>query len=698
IKPMASRRVERLKDTRFVCNVSSDENLSLNVSWEKDGTAPIVSSRVAVDGGVLTIEGVTEEDGGVYTCFAETSLDRHSASAKLTVLVSFSFSRADRPAAPTKLTLSELGDRSVELQWAPGDSHNSPISGVTVQFEEDKHRPGDWQTLDNFTGNVSSARLQLRPYVNYRFRLIAHNELGPSNASEPSERYFTPPSTPDIAPFGVKAEGTDPDKMTISWKPLDALDSNGPELQYKVSVRQKGSGDDWREELVSGNESQYVLAGTPPFTPYEVKVQAVNNQGKGPEPLVIVGFSGEAGKRGRPAAPVGRCVIGDRTLCIRENLVTRPPTSNRRTIQGSALIYYSKVRGLQERRRRHTGKKVLEFHGARNSGMLPGLEPFSTYSVEVAAFNSKGEGPLSHPITANTPEGVPGKVVGLQVTQATLNSVTLEWKPPAERNGILTGYTLTYEYINSTTQELGPSKTESIPANVTSWRVTDLEPQSKYKFYLGAQTNAGSGILITEEAQTVMDVVKGEFPDLTKKMCLLCTSMHTHWPLFYIITPKPPSLQRGSHIVGKNFANISWLPSDGREQYVVQYQKKNGDDDDWKNSSTLDSSTNFFVLEDLQPGTTYNIRVIARNDYGHTVSEEDFVETIGTAYPTRSVDLATQAWFIALLCLIALLILILLIICFIKRNKGGKYSVKDKEDARADPDIKPTKEETFGEY
>ncbi|CAN0128655.1 unnamed protein product [Lampetra planeri] len=634
IEPMASLRVERLKDARFVCNVSSDENLSLNVSWEKDGAAPIVSSRqtgtlrlpadthrvpcrVAVDGGVLTIEDVTEEDGGVYTCFAETSLDRHSASASLTVL--------DRPAAPAQLTLSDLGDRSVELQWAPGDSHNSPVSGVTVQFEEDKHRPGDWQTLDNFTGDVSSAKLQLRPYVNYRFRLIAHNELGPSNASEPSERYFTPPSTPDIAPFGVKAEGTDPDKMTISWKPLDALDSNGPDLQYKVSLRQKGSGDDWREEMVGGNESHYVLAGTPPFTPYEVKVQAVNNQGKGPEPLVIVGFSGEAVPRTAPKNVMYK-VVNSTVIRVSWEPLRQEDVLGR--LQGYK-IYYSKVRGLQERRRRHTGKKVLEFHGARNFTMLPGLEPFSAYSVEVAAFNSKGEGPSSHPIIANTPEGVPGKVVGLQVSQTTLNSVTLEWKPPAERNGILTGYTLTYEYINSTTQELGPSKTENIPANVTSWQVTELEPQSKYKFHVGAQTNAGSGIVITEEAHTVMDV---------------------------------------------------------------------GDDDDWKNSSTLDSSTNFFVLEDLQPGTTYNIRVIARNDYGHTVSEEDLVETIGTAYPTRSVDLATQAWFIALLCLIALLILILLIICFIKRNKGGKYSVKDKEDARADPDIKPTKEDTFGEY
>jgi receptor-type tyrosine-protein phosphatase zeta len=41
--------------------------------------------------------------------------------------------------------------------------------------------------------------------------------------------------------------------------------------------------------------------------------------------------------------------------------------------------------------------------------------------------------------------------------------------------------------------------------------------------------------------------------------------------------------------------------------------------------------------------------------------------------PSRQADIATQGWFIGLMCAIALLILVLLIICFIKRNKGGKY-------------------------
>lgn len=94
------------------------------------------------------------------------------------------------------------------------------------------------------------------------------------------------------------------------------------------------------------------------------------------------------------------------------------------------------------------------------------------------------------------------------------------------------------------------------------------------------------------------------------------------------------------------------------------------------------------------------------------------------AVPSRQVDIATQGWFIGLMCAIALLILVLLIVCFIKRNKGGKYpgkahtttflfkvvgeqsltftwtAVKEKEDAHQDPEIQPMKEDdgTFGEY
>lgn len=45
--------------------------------------------------------------------------------------------------------------------------------------------------------------------------------------------------------------------------------------------------------MTVANNSKFVVSGTPTFVPYELKVQAVNDYGAGPDPAVAVGFSGE---------------------------------------------------------------------------------------------------------------------------------------------------------------------------------------------------------------------------------------------------------------------------------------------------------------------------------------------------------------------------------------------------------------------
>ena len=41
------------------------------------------------------------------------------------------------------------------------------------------------------------------------------------------------------------------------------------------------------------NNSKFTVSGTPTFVPYELKVQAINDFGDGPEPEVALGYSGE---------------------------------------------------------------------------------------------------------------------------------------------------------------------------------------------------------------------------------------------------------------------------------------------------------------------------------------------------------------------------------------------------------------------
>lgn len=80
----------------------------------------------------------------------------------------------------------------------------------------------------------------------------------------------------------------------LSARPLQALkwmDWNAPQVHYRVQWRPQGTREAWQEQIVS--DPFLVVSNTPTFVPYEIKVQAVNSQGKGPEPQVTIGYSGE---------------------------------------------------------------------------------------------------------------------------------------------------------------------------------------------------------------------------------------------------------------------------------------------------------------------------------------------------------------------------------------------------------------------
>ncbi|XP_057406358.1 neuronal cell adhesion molecule isoform X13 [Balaenoptera acutorostrata] len=554
--------VQRGSTVSFECIVKHDHTLIPTVTWLKDHGELPSDGRFTVDKDHLVVADVSDDDGGTYTCVANTTLDSVSASAVLSVV--------DVPNPPFDLELTDQLDRSVQLSWTPGDDNNSPITKFIIEYEDAMHEPGLWHHQTEVPGAQTTAQLKLSPYVNYSFRVMAVNSLGRSLPSEASEQYLTKAAEPDKNPTAVEGLGSEPDNLVITWKPLNGFESNGPGLQYKVSWRQKDGDDEWTSMVVA-DVSKYIVSGTPTFVPYLIKVQALNDAGFAPEPAVVLGHSGED----LPMVAPGNVHVNVVNSTLAEvHWDPVPLKSIRGHLQGYR-IYYWKAQSSSTRNRRHIEKKILTFQGSKTRGMLPGLEPFSHYALNVRVVNGKGEGPASPDRVFNTPEGVPSAPSSLKIVNPTLDSLTLEWEPPSHPNGILTEYTLKYQPINST-HELGPLVDLKIPANKTRWTLKNLNFSTRYKFYFYAQTVAGSGSQITEEAITTMD----------------------------------------------------------------------------------------------------------------------------EAMASRQVDIATQGWFIGLMCAVALLILILLIVCFIRRNKGGKYPVKEKEDAHADPEIQPMKEDdgTFGEY
>ncbi|XP_058557636.1 neurofascin isoform X11 [Neofelis nebulosa] len=613
------------------CRVKHDPSLKLTVSWLKDDEPLYIGNRMKKEDDSLTIFGVAERDQGSYTCVASTELDQDLAKAYLTVLADqatptnrLAALPKGRPDRPRDLELTDLAERSVRLTWIPGDDNNSPITDYVVQFEEDQFQPGVWHDHSKFPGSVNSAVLQLSPYVNYQFRVIAINEVGSSHPSLPSERYRTSGAPPESNPADVKGEGTRKNNMEITWTPMNATSAFGPNLRYIVKWRRRETRETWNNVTVWG--SRYVVGQTPVYVPYEIRVQAENDFGKGPEPDTVIGYSGED----LPSAP-----------------------------------------------RR------------------------------------------------------------FRVRQPNLETINLEWDHPEHPNGILIGYTLKYVAFNGT--KLGKQIVENFSPNQTKFTMQRADPVSRYRFTLSARTQVGSGEAATEESPappneatptaapptlpptpvgatgavsstdatataatteaTTVPTIPGVAPTTiaTTTTTTAAAATTTTTAAAAATTERPPATTSGTKmpesapdrqsiwnvtvLPNSKWANITWKHNFGPgTDFVVEYIDSNHT----KKTVPVKAQTQPIQLTDLYPGMTYTLRVYSRDNEGISSAVITFMTS--TAYTNNQADIATQGWFIGLMCAIALLVLILLIVCFIKRSRGGKYPVREKKDVPLGPE------------
>ncbi|XP_026635683.1 neurofascin isoform X3 [Microtus ochrogaster] len=716
--------VKRGTTVQLECRVKHDPSLKLTVSWLKDDEPLYIGNRMKKEDDSLTIFGVAERDQGSYTCMASTELDQDLAKAYLTVL--------GRPDRPRDLELTDLAERSVRLTWIPGDDNNSPITDYVIQFEEDQFQPGVWHDHSKFPGSVNSAVLQLSPYVNYQFRVIAVNEVGSSHPSLPSERYRTSGAPPESNPSDVKGEGTRKNNMEITWTPMNATSAFGPNLRYIVKWRRRETRETWNNVTVWG--SRYVVGQTPVYVPYEIRVQAENDFGKGPEPDTVIGYSGEDYPRAAPTEVKIR-VLNSTAISLQWNRVYSD------TVQGQLReyrAYYWRESSLLKNLWVSQKRQQASFPGDRPRGVVARLFPYSNYKLEMVVVNGRGDGPRSETKEFTTPEGVPSAPRRFRVRQPNLETINLEWDHPEHPNGILIGYTLKYVAFNGT--KLGKQLVENFSPNQTKFSVQRADPVSRYRFSLSARTQVGSGEAATEETPappneatptaapptlppttvgatglvsstdatalaatseattvpiiptavptTIATTVATTTTTTAATTTTTITTTTTESPLTTTIgtkihetAPDEQSIWNVTVLPNSKWANITWKHNfrPGTD-FVVEYIDSNHT----KKTVPVKAQAQPIQLTDLYPGMTYTLRVYSRDNEGISSTVITFMTS--TAYTNNQADIATQGWFIGLMCAIALLVLILLIVCFIKRSRGGKYPVREKKDVPLGPE------------
>ncbi|KAM5201829.1 neurofascin isoform 15-T15 [Hipposideros larvatus] len=709
--------VKRGTTVQLECRVKHDPSLKLTVSWLKDDEPLYIGNRMKKEDDSLTIFGVAERDQGSYTCFASTELDQDLAKAYLTVL--------GRPDRPRDLELTDLAERSVRLTWIPGDDNNSPITDYVVQFEEDQFQPGVWHDHSKFPGSVNSAVLHLSPYVNYQFRVIAVNEVGSSHPSLPSERYRTSGAPPESNPSDVRGEGTRKNNMEITWTPMNATSAFGPNLRYIVKWRRREARETWNNVTVWG--SRYVVGQTPVYVPYEIRVQAENDFGKGPEPDTVIGYSGEDYPRAAPTDVKIR-VLNSTAISLQWNRVYSD------TVQGQLReyrAYYWRESSLLKNLWVSQKRQQASFPGDRLRGVVSRLFPYSNYKLEMVVVNGRGDGPHSETKEFTTPEGVPSAPRRFRVRQPNLEIINLEWDHPEHPNGILIGYSLRYVAFNGT--KVGKQIVENFSPNQTKFTVQRADPVSRYRFTLSARTQVGAGEAVTEESPappneatptaappTLPPTTVGATGTVssTDATAPAATNEATTAPIIPTVAPttiatttvatttrttvattttmeSPPTTGTKTHesapdeqsiwnvtvLPNSKWANVTWKHNFGPgTDFVVEYIDSNHT----KKTVPVKAQAQPIQLTDLYPGMTYTLRVYSRDNEG--ISSTIITFMTSTAYTNNQADIATQGWFIGLMCAIALLVLILLIVCFIKRSRGGKYPVREKKDVPLGPE------------
>ncbi|XP_022597250.1 neural cell adhesion molecule L1-like isoform X2 [Seriola dumerili] len=656
LSPPQALKVQPGNTAIFTCLAQVDPKLGYPLlQWRKNNQKLFESDsdeKFTFEGPDLIIANVGPEDEGMYTCQVITKLDMAEARGTLTLY--------DRPDPPLLLQITDPKNRAVTLNWTPGDDNNSPVLDYVVEFEDQGLKERGWEELKRVRGGEEGASLPLWPYMSYRFRVIAINDVGKSDPSKPSEIHNTPAEAPDNNPEDVRSESTDLDTLVITWEAMDKRNFNGPDFKYRVLWRRAvGSGPNWHINYTTA--PPFTVSDVGNFSAFEIKVQAVNEMGEGPEPDPVIGYSGEDVPLEAPM-DVGVVLMNSTTIKVTWAAV------DRETVRGHLLgykIYLTRTgsRGHHRgRRAKESESTVVEETGANEEKkVISDLRPYSHYTVAVTVFNSKGEGPASETLSFKTDEGVPGPPMSLMLDSPSESEMTLHWTPPGQPNGVLIGYLLQYQRIVESDDS--PMQVETIDdPTVTHLTLKSLDRHSHYRFYLRGRTAAGDGEPIMREGATTLDGA-------------------------------PPANINLS--VGENAVNLSWVVKKRHRNvsFQIHYINKNGGSD-WKKSEKVNSSQSFYQLQGLTPGSQYRLLFI----YSNTTFWDTDIETEGTGVTEVKPSFATQGWFIGVVSAIVLLLLILLILCFIKRSKGGKYSVKDKEEGPMDSEARPMKDETFGEY
>ncbi|NWV12257.1 CNTN5 protein, partial [Ptilonorhynchus violaceus] len=440
------------------CKALHDSTLDVTFYWtlngqpidfEKEG-GHFESIKAQASSADLMIRNILLMHAGRYGCRVQTAADTVSDETELLV--------RGPPGPPGVVIVEEITDTTATLSWSPGADNHSPISLYNLQARSPFSL--GWQTVktvpDLISGDMESAMaVELNPWVEYEFRVVATNKIGTGDPSAPSRVIRTNEAVPKTPPANVSGRSGRRHELVIAWEPVSEEFQSGEGFGYIVAFRPNGTRG-WKEKMVTSSDASkfiYRDESVPPLTPFEVKVGVYNNKGDGPFSPIVVICSAE----GEPtAAPID---VKATSLSVSEILVAwKHIKESLGRPQGFEVGYW------KDMQQEEAAEKV-KTEGNESSILLTGLEGNTLYHLTVRAYNAAGYGPPSTAVHAATKKSPPSQAPGNIMWIQDGSHVSLGWEPvrPLANESDVMGYKVLFRQEGqSNSQVIETQKTSAV--------------------------------------------------------------------------------------------------------------------------------------------------------------------------------------------------------------------------------------------
>ncbi|KTG32606.1 hypothetical protein cypCar_00022826 [Cyprinus carpio] len=473
----------------MTCGVTHDPSVTVRHIWEKGGAVIDVklSPRLRLDSnGTLHISQTWSGDIGTYTCRVTSVGGNDSRSAHLRV--------RQLPHSPENLiaTLSSSERRTINLTWAQAFDGNSPLIRYILEVSENN---APWTVLlANIEPEASSVIVGgLIPARSYQFRLCAVNDVGKGQFSRETVRVSLPEEPPSAPPQTVIASGRTNQSIMIQWQPPPESHQNGPLQGYIIRYCLSGLPVDCQmKNITNPDQTNLLLEDLIIWTNYEIEVAAYNGAGQGVYSSKVTEWTLQGGNVQAEAV---------NSTTVRFTWSAPSPQFINGINQGYKLLAWEP--GHEEDVTLVTVRP--NFQDSVHVGYITGLKKFTQYFTCVLCFTTPGDGPRSTPQRIRTHEDTPGPVGHLSFTEILDTSLKVSWKDPPEKNGILTGYRISWEEFNRTNTRV----THYLPNITQEYRVTGLTALTTYTIQVAGMTSKGQGQL---SSSTISSGVPPEMP------------------------------------------------------------------------------------------------------------------------------------------------------------------------------------------